>query len=260
MYQPSTAPQAVGGILDSGFALFRDSVKDTFALALLSGLLAAPFSRLAQNTATADVTFGSATTQLLISLASMAVTLFFYAAIIARIGSIRNGRHMLLGDALGVAVNRFPAMFGGFVLFMLALVVGFLLLVIPGLYLMIALGFVFFAAVLERKGAVESLLYSHNLVRGHWWRTALLVVTIGVVAVVLYLVLGLIVGIVLAMSGGAVDLAEGNLPWYVDFVVNPLLSSVVVPLTCALFIEVYADLRLRREGGDFEQSIASAEA
>src|SRR5690606_22878196 len=106
MYQASRAPQRVGGILDNGFALFRESVKDTFALALLSGLLAAPFNRLAQGTATGDVTVGSAGTQLLLSLASMAVTLFFYAAIIARIDAIRNGRHIGLGEALDVALRR----------------------------------------------------------------------------------------------------------------------------------------------------------
>lgn len=261
MYQAPAAPQTVGETLDSGFALYRDSLKDTFALALLSGLVTAPFSRLAQSMLSADVTFGNAVTQVLISLASMAVTLFFYGAIIARIDAVHAGGRMPFGESLDVAWRRFPVMFGSFVLFVIAFIVGLVLFVVPGVYLMIALGFVLFAAILERKGVVESLLYSHLLVKGHWWRTAALLVIIGVVAVVLYLALGIVFGIAMTIGGGGVNLVPGApLPWYFDFVVTPLISSVVVPLTCALFIAVYADLKLRREGANIAEGLGSAEA
>ncbi len=48
-------------------------------------------------------------------------------------------------------------------------IAGFILLVIPGFYLMIALIFASLAAALETNTIKTSLHYSRQLVQGHWW-------------------------------------------------------------------------------------------
>ena len=58
------------------------------------------------------------------------------------------------------------------ILYGLAIVVGLILLVIPGIILSISLCLAFYLVALENKGAVDSLKSSHALVKGYWWRTA----------------------------------------------------------------------------------------
>jgi hypothetical protein len=68
-------------------------------------------------------------------------------------------------------------------------------------------------------------------------------------------VLVLVVG-VLVFSNPA-SLATGQAPWYVDFVAGPVLSAVAGPLTYALVLSIYYDLKTRREGGDLAARIAA---
>ena len=49
--------------------------------------------------------------------------------------------------------------------------VGFLLFIIPGIYLTITLGFVLFALVMENYQGLKALVRSFNLVRGYFWPT-----------------------------------------------------------------------------------------
>jgi membrane protein implicated in regulation of membrane protease activity len=111
--------------------------------------------------------------------------------------------------------------------------------------------------VLERLGPFAGLSRSRQLVRGHWWRTAALVTVIAIIISVIYVILGIVAGIIVAFNPDQV-LEAGALPWYVDFVVNPLLSGVTTPLAYSLFIATYYDLRNRHEGGDIAERIAAA--
>ena len=66
--------------------------------------------------------------------------------------------------------------------------IGFILLVIPGIYLWGILQFCFLAIVVDNAGAFESFSISSGLVKGYWWRSA----TIGFVAFVLVMVFSFI--------------------------------------------------------------------
>ena len=47
------------------------------------------------------------------------------------------------------------------------------------------------------------------------------------------------------------------MPWYVTLIVEPALSAVIAPLTYALMLSIFYDLRLRHEGGDLAARIAA---
>jgi hypothetical protein len=115
-----------------------------------------------------------------------------------------------------------------------------------------------YAAVIDRRGPIDSLGYSWRLVRGHWWRTAALVTIVGIILMVFYVILGVIVGVAVVMN--AEQLAEGTMPWYIDFVLSPLLSGVVTPFGYSLFLAMYYDLKLRHEGSDIAERIAAQPA
>src|SRR5262249_38259536 len=133
--------------------------------------------------------------------------------------------------------------------------IGLCLLVIPGLIFIIWLVFAPVAVVIERRGAFESLSYSRAIVRGNWWRTAVLLTIIGIVLMVVYFVFA--VGISIVVVSDPVAASQGQVPWYVTLLVGPALSAVIAPLTYSLMLAIFYDLRLRHEGGDLAARIAA---
>jgi hypothetical protein len=256
MYEAPKTPMPVGGVLDNGFSLFKAALKATFPIALAAALLTAPIGG-AYSTAVANGTGGGWV--LIGALAAMVIELVAWGAIIARIHAIARGETLRLGDALGIGLRRGPAFLLTGLLFGLAVAAGFLLLIVPGIYLTITLMFAMIAVVVEQTGPLASLKYSADLVRGNWWRTAVLATVIALIASVLYFLVGIVVGAVAASNPQAV-IATGALPWYFEYIVAPLMSGVLVPLGYSLFMALYFDLKLRREGGDIAERIAAAGA
>ncbi len=83
----------------------------------------------------------------------------------------------------------------------LAVLGGFILLIIPGLWLTIVFYFVSFIAVLEKKDSHNSLVTSSHLVKNHFWKIALFVASLTILSMlaeyVLYIgwILQIFVGI-----------------------------------------------------------------
>jgi hypothetical protein len=254
MYTLATAPQSIGGVLDSGFKLFTACLSRTFLLAAFGTLLSAPLNMAAPWLAGTQST-GNVLALVLAFLILIALTLAVTGALIARIDAIAKGGDLPLSSALGVGARRGPALFICGVCYALVVAIGMVLLIIPGLYLMVSLVFGLYAVVTERLGPIASLSYSRGLVRGHWWRTAAILTIIGIILIVLYIVLGLVVGIVVATNPETVE--TGVEPWYVSFVFAPLLAGVVTPLAYSLLLAALYDLKLRHEGGDLAERIAA---
>lgn len=68
--------------------------------------------------------------------------------------------------------NRFISVWGNSILYGLAILVGGLLLVLPGLYMSVvaSLGIVFICV--EKMTAMKAFSASHDLVKGHFWKAA----------------------------------------------------------------------------------------
>jgi len=255
MYQLPNAPQSIGGVLDSGFKLYRESLSQAYLLAAIGALVTAPVNLLQPYVARTTVTASLVGMIGLGVIAMVVVAIVLYAALIARIDAAARGAPISLGEALSLGLKRMPAMFlSGFVVG-IVVAIGFVLLVIPGLIFMIWLVFAPFAVVLERRGPLASLSYSRAIVRGHWWRTAVLLTIIGIVLMVVYLIFAVAISIPLIADPAAA--AEGQVPWYVTLILGPVLSAVIAPLTYSLMLAIFYDLRLRHEGGDLAARIAA---
>ncbi len=91
----------------------------------------------------------------------------------------------------------FPLLWIG-ILSELAIMGGFILLVIPGIILAIGLSLSIFTLVIEDKRGTRALLQSRSYVRGHWWavfgRLLLLYVVIGIPLLVLQVLVSLAFG------------------------------------------------------------------
>lgn len=114
----------------------------------------------------------------------------------------------------------------------LALVaLGTVLLVLPGVYLLVALWPSFTLLVEDRLGVRVSIDASLRLVRGHWWHVA------GTLILALMAVLGLFV------IGNLFGLLLAELSAFVSRVVTALLGALFMPFVTALSIALVRDLQ-----------------
>src|SRR5207248_3223065 len=74
-------------------------------------------------------------------------------------------------DAFSISANqylgRIPKVLGLEILFSLMLFVGFLLFVIPGVFMLIVFGFAYYFVVLENKGIYKAFLLSRTVTKGN---------------------------------------------------------------------------------------------
>jgi hypothetical protein len=255
MYQQPNAPQSIGGVLDSGFKLYRESLSQAYVLGAIAALVTAPANLLENYLMRTGFSVNNIGTVAVGVLAMALAAIVLYAALIARIDAAARGTPISLREALSVGLQRMPAMLMSGIVAAVVAFIGFCLFVIPGLIVIIWLVFAPFAVVLERRGPIDSLSYSRAIVRGHWWRTAALLTIIGIVLMVVYLIFA--VGISIAVISDPAAASDGQVPWYVTLIVAPALSAVIAPLTYALMLAIFYDLRLRHDGGDLAARIAA---
>lgn len=179
-----------------------------------------------------------------------------------------------LGEVFLLGSGTVGSTIGAGLLYALAVCVGMLLLVIPGFYLMIALMFFWFYAVLERQGALDSLSSSRALVKGHWWRVmavlsvAGLIYFIGIATIVS--VLAVLFG--LSAAGGglrSLEALEKMAQPQVSAQIKPgveiailllqaAANTVLLPLWNTISLVLFRDLQLRKSGADLAARAAAA--
>jgi hypothetical protein len=70
------------------------------------------------------------------------------------------------------------------VAFFIALIIGFILLVIPGIYLSVALSILPVVRLVERQGILEAMSRARRLISGFWWFTLGLIIVISIIQTV----------------------------------------------------------------------------
>jgi hypothetical protein len=84
---------------------------------------------------------------------------------------IADGVQPSVGEAFGLAADRVGPVIGASLVYIVAVAVGLVLLIVPGIYLATSLYFAAQAAVVDGLGPVAAARRSHELVRGRWWQT-----------------------------------------------------------------------------------------
>jgi hypothetical protein len=153
------------------------------------------------------------------------------------------GREVTIAGAILRALNRIVAVAITGVLQGIAIVVGFMLFIIPGFFCIAW----FFSAVnivmVEGKGPVEALSRGKFLAKGSVGRILGTLFLCGLLVWVVNLVLGLIVGGIFSavhITGQPVFVAAG------------VVSIFIYPLLTVATTVLYFDLRIRKEGMDLE--------
>lgn len=171
-----------------------------------------------------------------------------YSAMIYRIDNVANQREDSFIEALQVGLKKFPSMLLAVFLYMIVMIGGTILFVIPGIILSLSMAFYLYFIVVDSLGGYASLKASHALVWGHWWRTMTVFMAPGIVMLVMVLSLGALVGFL----SSAATIINSSL---INVAIN-LLSAFITPYFFTLGYAQFHDLKLRKSGGDLEARLA----
>lgn len=167
-----------------------------------------------------------------------------YAAIVYRLDNVANEREDSFLEALTVGLKVFPSMFFAVILYIVAVMLGYVLLIIPGIILTLSLAFYLYFIVVDAYGGYAALKASHSLVWGHWWRTTAIFTVPMIIMIAVMFTLGFLMAI----------LAAGNQA-LLQILMN-LLSVFFTPYFFTLGYVQFQDLKLRKSGSDLASRLA----
>ncbi|HYW04722.1 MAG TPA: hypothetical protein VFA86_12355 [Gammaproteobacteria bacterium] len=251
-------PRGIGQVLDSGFRLYFKSIRSVFLLALIAALInGAPDYWLYLWTGgqglranpemlrSLPAGFG------LLWLVAWLSWLMLYGAIILRMYHVGTDTPVRLGEEIGGGFRALAWMVIASILVGLVCGIGFVLLVIPGIFLSVSLAFYSYSILIDRQRAVGGMNHSYRIVRGNWFRTAAVLT----VALLIVIAIGFAAG--LAESLADVFLGMRGHPES-RVLIGAILNALLLPLSVALGLAQYEDLKVRKQGGDLEARIGDA--
>jgi Membrane domain of glycerophosphoryl diester phosphodiesterase len=152
------------GVLSEAWAMYKAHWRHLLPLALAVYVAVALISLLLH----AILDFWAA--GLLSALVSLVATFWLQGALVKAIDDIRDGRPDLsLGETFAVVRPQLPAIIVAGILAVLGVILGLILLIIPGLYLLTRWILIIPVIVLEGRSAGESFGRSWELVKGFGW-------------------------------------------------------------------------------------------
>lgn len=296
-YVAPSAPLAIGGVLDNWLRLFRSSFGACWAIALLAAVAGAlaqlmitpplpkPGTTVLQN----YLQYWSALrgpTTFLTDIAYGFISLLVYGALLTQQTALIRGEEPLsVAGALGTGLRHIPQMLLGFVVIVLiavaicipagigaammitlrhslpAALLGALAViasVVVLIYVMIRLQLWLAAMFSEGLGGTSSLGRSWTLVKGQWWRVTGIGFVSGIVIWVVTVAIGAVIGVVtsvVSIHGTAPDRVLRRVQ--LIGAASQIVRLLTLPLLTAVWLAIYQDVKLRREGGDL---VARAEA
>jgi hypothetical protein len=168
------------------------------------------------------------------ALISLAGTFWLQGALIQAVSDVRDGRADLsVSETFSQVYSRLGTIIVAGLLLGLAIAIGLLLLIVPGLYLMTIWIAVIPAIVLENRGIGESFGRSRELVRGYGWNV------FGIIVLTILILLGVGIAIGLILS----PLAE----WLASLIQQIVANTIVTPFVVAVWTLVYYRLKGREE-------------
>jgi hypothetical protein len=157
-------------ILDTGFRLVRDHFALLTGIGLVLYVPLAIAQELLGASTPQEVNLQATLAALVIALLVVALSPIAQGAMTLAIGAAYRGQSTTLAGVYRVSLRRALALTGTFLLVALGILVGMVLLVIPGLYLMVAWSLAIQVVMLEGIAGSSALSRSRNLLRDHMWR------------------------------------------------------------------------------------------
>ena len=156
------------------------------------------------------------------SLVGIVAAFLLQATLVKAVQDVRDGRvDMSIGDTVRAATPFLAPVAGASILAGIAITIGLILIIVPGLFLITIWAVIVPVIVLEGSGVIASFGRSHQLVRGRGWHVFGTLVLTWIVLLVVNIVLGLIFSALPhALSNGLSSIISGTL-------VSPFIALVV---------------------------------
>lgn len=155
-------------------------------------------------------------------------------ALVEAVADIRDGRaDLTMGQTFGRVQQHIGTLAIAGILAGLAVAVGFVLLIAPGLYLLTIWSVLIPAIVLERRGVMEAFGRSRELVSGYGWSA------FGVVVLCFLILIGvsIVVSLVTVWLGGA----------FGEYVRSVISNTIGIPFLALALTNMYFRLRAVKE-------------
>jgi hypothetical protein len=176
----------LSGVLDEAWRMYKAHAKHLLVIAFVIYLAAAVIAALF---ALAGGTIGA----LLGALVEIVAAFLLQATLVKAVQDVRDGRaDMSIGETVSAATPYIWSVALASILAGIAITIGLILVIVPGLYLMTIWAVIVPVIVIERSGVLASFGRSHQLVRGRGWHVFATLVLVYVILLVVKLVLGLI--------------------------------------------------------------------
>ena len=148
------------------------------------------------------------------------------AALVELVRDVRDGRaDRTVADTYRAVVPRLPALIAAGVVAAIAIAIGLVLLIVPGLFLLTIWSMLAAVIVLEGRSAGAAFDRSHDIVRGNGWSV------FGLILVTFLLV---------AVASAVIRIALAPLPEFLDsWLGNLVAHSLTVPFAAAAITTAY---------------------
>jgi hypothetical protein len=261
MYTLPAKPQPIGVVLDDAIELYRNSFRSCWPISLV-GTVVVTGLRLRADTRIPNVTYSGQTarelfTQIsqsmqhtnsgLSTLLVLLVELLIYGGLFAQIHYLAmHGRTQSTRDGLVLALRRLPGMILASIIWSVAVGIGMVLLLLPGIYLWGKLEFWVVAAFADDVGSIGGLGRSWEITQGNWWRS----VTALTVALIVLAVFGAGADALAGVAYGLGFTHDLTTLLLIAQVIQGVVAIFVLPILPAVALSVYYDMKLRRDGAD----------
>jgi hypothetical protein len=218
----------IGAVLSEAWSLYTRFLARFFLTALAVFIVLDLFSALAD--AAAEDSFLAGLFWSVIASVVVVIGLFLVTgALLEVVRDVRDGRaDRGVGETFSAVWPRVPALIAAGVIAAVAIGIGLLLLIVPGLYLLTIWSMIPAVIVLEGRSAGDSFSRSHEIVRGNGWNVFGLIV---------------VVVIIVAVASTVIRLIFAPLPDFLDAWIGSLVAhSLTIPFAAAAVATAYFHL------------------
>ena len=157
-------------------------------------------------------------------LIALVLSIFYQGMVVQLVRDVQDGRRdTAIGDLFRSVAPVFWPLLAVGILFGIGVAIGFVLLIIPGLFLLTIWSVTGPVTVLERPGVFRAFGRSRDLVRGYGWPVFGVIVLVFLVAIVINVVAALIA----APLG---DVGQALVQWIASTLLAPLVALVAAVL------------------------------
>jgi hypothetical protein len=204
----------LSGVLGEAWQMYRRFAAHLLAIAFVIYVAAAIVAGLLSLAHTVGL--------LLAEIVELFAAFLLQATLVKAVQDIRDGRADLsIGETVSAATPYIWSVAGASILAGIAITIGLVLIIVPGLWLITIWAVIIPCIVIERSGALASFGRSRQLVKGHGWHVFGTLVLVFIIMIVVNIVLGIIFSALpLLWRDGLSTVVSGTL-------VAPFLALVV---------------------------------